>query len=351
MIGSVTFTSVSEQVSEEVTEQVSEQSAQSPSSGRRGDPAALVRAVREGDRVALGRSLSLVEEAGDSAAQIDRLVMSDWPSVVVGITGPPGAGKSTLTDALVSEFRAAGRRAAVLAIDPTSPVSGGAILGDRVRMNGHSADQGVFIRSVATRGASGGLTTTVPGVLRVIAAAGFDTVLLETVGVGQIELDVAAVADTVLVVVTPGAGDEVQAVKAGVLEIASVFVLNKADLDGAAQTEADLLAALSLGRQVAGGGAAGWVVPVLRTVARSSEGVNAVVAAVAAHGAWLVETGRAEEARLERHRRELASRVEQAFLARAARVVQSGEFSALVEEVASGGQSVGDALQSLLPPP
>lgn len=330
---------------------VNEQSAQSPSSGRRGDPAALVRAVREGDRVALGRLLSLVEEAGDSAGPIDRLVMLDWPASVIGVTGPPGAGKSTLTDALVSEVRAEGRRVAVLAIDPSSPVSGGAILGDRVRMNGHSADTGVFIRSVATRGASGGLTTTVSAILRVIAAAGFDTVLLETVGVGQIELDVAAVADTVLVVVTPGAGDEVQAVKAGVLEIASVFVLNKADLEGAAQAEADLLAALSLGRQLSGGDSSEWVVPVLRTVARSRDGIRAVVDAVAAHSQWIAESGRVELVRLERRRRELASRVEQAFLSAATRVVDSPAFSEMVEAVMAGDRSVGDALQSLVTDP
>ncbi len=203
-------------------------------------------AAVSGDRVALGRLLSLVEEAGAAADEVDRLVAAAWPGSVVGITGSPGAGKSTLTDVLVSVLRGRGRSVAVLAIDPTSPHSGGAILGDRVRMTGHAADPGVFIRSVATRGASGGLTSTVPGVLRVIAAAGFDTVILETVGVGQIELDVADVAETVVVVVTPGAGDEVQAVKAGVLEIASIFVVNKADLDGAAQTEADLLAAMSL---------------------------------------------------------------------------------------------------------
>ncbi len=301
--------------------------------------------------MALGRLLSLVEEAGEAAEVIDRLVVTAWPGVVVGITGSPGVGKSTLTDGLVSVLRGRGRRVAVLAIDPTSPVSGGAILGDRVRMTGHGADHDVFIRSVATRGASGGLTTTVPGLLRVIGAAGFDTVILETVGVGQIELDVAGVAETVAVVVTPGAGDEVQAVKAGVLEIASLFVLNKADLDGAAQTEADLLAAMSLGAHMNLEGAQpAWPVPVVRTVARTGEGVEAVVNAIDAHVDWLGRSGYGDNHRHARQRQELASRLEQAYLAAAQHRIESEEFAELASRVAAGVATVGDAVQSLQPP-
>lgn len=316
--------------------------------GRRGDPQALVVAASKGDRVALGRLLSLVEEAGPAADEVDRLVTTAWPKVVVGMTGAPGVGKSTLTDCLVSLLRNRERRVAVLAIDPTSPVTGGAILGDRVRMTGHAADPAVFIRSVATRGASGGLTATVPGVLRVIAAAGFDTVILETVGVGQIELDVAGVAETVVVVVTPGAGDEVQAVKAGVLEIASIFVVNKADLDGAAQTEADLLAAMSLATPGPDSDAQqAWKTPVLRTVARSGDGVDSLVDQIDAHAAWLQSSGNRSRHTRERQRLELANRVQLAYRNAATKRIESPDFVDAVDRLAGGLCTVSDALQAV----
>jgi LAO/AO transport system kinase len=205
---------------------------------------------------------------------------------VVGITGAPGAGKSTLTDRVISVVRQAGQRVGVLAIDPSSPFSGGAILGDRVRMQGHSGDDGVFIRSMATRGHLGGLTLAAPEAVRVLAAVGLPVVLIETVGVGQVEVEVAGAADTTVVVVNPGWGDAIQANKAGLLEIADVFVVNKADRPGAAETRRDLEAMLDLGTTESG-----WRPPVVATVAATGEGVADLWAAVEDHRRHLDDSG------------------------------------------------------------
>jgi LAO/AO transport system kinase len=247
------------------------------------ESAGLVDAVRAGDRSALARLLSVVEAGGDEA----RAALAELPVAAadhawtIGITGAPGAGKSTLTAALVRHLRARGVRVGVLAVDPSSPFTGGAILGDRVRMHDHTTDPDVFIRSMATRGHQGGLARAVPQAIRVLAAAGHDVVVVETVGVGQIEVGIAGTADTTVVVVNPGWGDGVQAAKAGLLEIGDVFVVNKADRDGVAATVHDLQAMLDLA------GARAWRPPVLETVATADRGVDALLDAIDGHRAQL----------------------------------------------------------------
>jgi LAO/AO transport system kinase len=243
----------------------------------------LVDAVRRGDRGALARLLSIVEAGGDAArAALAGLPVSAADAAwTIGVTGAPGAGKSTLTAALVRHLRAGGARIGVLAVDPSSPFTGGAILGDRVRMHDHTTDPDVFIRSMATRGHQGGLARAVPQAVRVLAAAGHDWIVVETVGVGQVEVEVAGTADTTIVVVNPGWGDGVQAAKAGLLEIGDVFVVNKADRDGVAATVKDLQGMLDLA------GARRWRPPVLETVATTDRGVDLLLDAVVAHRASL----------------------------------------------------------------
>jgi len=250
-------------------------------------PPARLDAARGGDRGALARLLTVVENGGDPAreALAGLPAVAPRPAATLGITGAPGAGKSTLTDRLVTALRAADARVAVLAVDPSSPFSGGAILGDRVRMAGHETDPDVYVRSMATRGHLGGLARSTPQAVRVLEAAGFDWVLIETVGVGQVEVEVAGAADTTVVVLNPGWGDGVQAAKAGLMEIADVFAVNKADRDGLAATLRDVRAMLSLaaGR--------GWEPPVVETVATSGRGTDALLEAVVAHREHLVATG------------------------------------------------------------
>jgi LAO/AO transport system kinase len=216
---------------------------------------------------------------------------------VIGLTGAPGVGKSTSTSALVAAYRRRGMRVGVLAVDPSSPFSGGALLGDRVRMQEHATDDGVFIRSMASRGHLGGLSWATPQALRVLAAAGCDVVLVETVGVGQAEVDVASLADTTLVLLAPGMGDGIQAAKAGILEVADVFVVNKADRDGADAVARDLRYMLSLGDRRTD---EGWRVPIVKTVAARGEGADEVVDEIERHGEWLASSGRLERRRVER---------------------------------------------------
>ena len=255
----------------------------------------LVVAVASGDRRALARLITLIEEDHPGAGEALRTVFAAaTPAHRVGITGAPGAGKSTLTDGLIRLIRSGGERVAVLAVDPTSPFSGGAVLGDRVRMQDHVLDQGVFIRSMATRGHLGGLSAAAPKALLALEAARYPWILVETVGVGQDEVEVTATADTIVVVVTPGWGDGIQAAKAGILEIGDVFVVNKADRPGGADTVADLRAMLALAAR------ADWVPPILETVASSGGGVAALWEAVSAHRSHLGTAGLADRRRRRR---------------------------------------------------
>lgn len=303
-------------------------------------------AARNGDRVALARLLSLVERGGKAARelgqQIGPMVRAAAKAYTVGITGAPGAGKSTLTSALVAEIRGRDQQVAVLAVDPSSPFTGGAILGDRVRMGDHALDDGVFIRSMATRGHLGGLAVAAPEAVRVLGAAGFDWVLVETVGVGQVEVEVAGQADTTVVVVNPGWGDAVQAAKAGLMEIADVFVVNKADRPGADEARRDLQRMLDMS------GVGSWRPPVLQTVATSGEGVADVWAAVAEHRSDAEVTGRTAERRRQRAADEITRLVAVRMLEDARAVTTGDQAAALAEAVANGDLDPWSAAEELL---
>ncbi len=262
----------------------------------------LVDRARAGDIRALARLLTLVESGSPDLRDVSAdLVAHTGHAHIVGVTGAPGVGKSTTTSALIDALRAQGRTVAVLAVDPSSPFSGGALLGDRVRMQDHASDPGVFIRSMASRGHLGGLSAATPQALRVLDACGFDVILVETVGVGQSEVEVMGQADTVLVLLAPGAGDAVQVAKAGILEIADIFVVNKADRDGVRNTTRELRSMISLGDR----GPDGWVPEIVTTVATRAEGVEVLVSAVERHRAWSAQSGDLHSRRLERIRREI----------------------------------------------
>ena len=265
---------------------------------RRADVPELVARLEHGDPRAVARLISLVEDASPALREVMALLAPRAGSArVVGLTGSPGVGKSTSTSALVAAYRRRGLRVGVLAVDPSSPFSGGALLGDRVRMQDHATDDGVFIRSMASRGHLGGLSWATPQALRVLSAAGCDVVLVETVGVGQAEVEVASLADTTLVLMAPGMGDGIQAAKAGILEVADLFVVNKADRDGADTVVRDLRYMLSLGDRRTD---EGWRVPILKTVAAKGEGADEVVDAIEKHGEWLAANGQLEARRVRR---------------------------------------------------
>jgi LAO/AO transport system kinase len=250
------------------------------------DIPALVDGARAGDPRAVARLISLIENADTAIREVaEALAPHTGKAQVLGLTGSPGVGKSTTTNELVRAFRAAGKRVGVLAVDPSSPFTGGAILGDRVRMQDHATDPGVYIRSMSSRGHLGGLASATPQAVRVLDGAGCDVILVETVGVGQAEVEVASLADTVLVLLAPGMGDAIQAVKAGILEIADVFVVNKADRDGADATYSDIQGMIALGER----GPGEWRPQVVRSVAARGEGIDDVVAAVDKHASWLAE--------------------------------------------------------------
>jgi LAO/AO transport system kinase len=284
-----------------------------------------------GDVRAVSRLLSLVEEGVPALREImAALAARPGSAHVIGLTGAPGVGKSTSASALVTAYRRRGLRVAVLAVDPSSPLSGGALLGDRVRIQEHAADDRVYVRSMASRGQLGGVSRATPQALRVLSAAGFDIVLLETVGVGQSEVAVAALADTTLVLLAPGLGDGVQAAKAGLLEVADVFVVNKADRPGADEVVHDLRRMLSLGRRQRG---AQWRIPVLKTTAIDQAGYEEVLDAVDRHLAWSQSTGEFERRRMRRAGEELEALVRSALAERLLRLRASEGFRDLSADV------------------
>jgi LAO/AO transport system kinase len=292
----------------------------------RNDPTSLFNAAQAGDRVSLARLLSLVERGGAPSRVTSVLAyQAKLTAYTVGITGAPGAGKSTLVDQLIAIARASGQ-VGVLAIDPSSPFSGGAILGDRVRMQNHALDDGVFIRSMATRGQLGGLAVAVPDAVRVLSAAGFPMVLIETVGVGQQEVSIASAADTTVVVVNPGWGDSIQANKAGLMEIADLFVINKADRPGAPETRRDLEQMLDLTDL---DDLDGWRPPVVETVASAGDGCDQLWDAVGRHRAHLTERGLLDE----RRRRRLEREFRQILVARVEQRIDSSQFGEVLAEV------------------
>ncbi|MFD7918821.1 methylmalonyl Co-A mutase-associated GTPase MeaB [Streptomyces sp. NPDC059740] len=267
------------------------------------DVSELVAKAREGRPRAVARLISLVESASPHLREVmAALAPLTGNAYVVGLTGSPGVGKSTTTSALVSAYRRTGRRVGVLAVDPSSPFSGGALLGDRVRMTEHSSDPGVYIRSMATRGHLGGLAWAAPQAVRVLDAAGCEVILVETVGVGQSEVEIASQADTSVVLLAPGMGDGIQAAKAGILEIGDVYVVNKADRDGADATARELNHMLGLGESR---GPGDWRPPIVKTVAARGEGVAETVEALEKHRAWLEEHGMLAARRRARAAREV----------------------------------------------
>ena len=315
----------------------------------------LVEAARAGlghpgSARAVARLISLVEDAsaGLGGSALREVMAALAPHVghahVIGLTGAPGVGKSTTTNALVRTLRQAGKRVAVLAVDPSSPFSGGALLGDRIRMTDHAADERVFIRSMASRGHLGGLSWSTPQAIRVLDGAGFDVVLVETVGVGQSEVEIAGLADTTIVLLAPGMGDGIQAAKAGILEIGDLYVINKADRDGADQVRRELRSMLALAERPPGA----WKPEIVKTVAMTGEGVDDVVAALDKHLAHLRDSGELGARRVRRARDEIEAIAVTALRERWGDVHARTELDVLAEKVVAGTTDPYSAADELL---
>jgi len=266
------------------------------------DVPVLVEKARGGDARSVARLISLVEDESPLLRETTAALMPHTGHAhVVGLTGSPGVGKSTSTNALVGMLRARGQRVGVLAVDPSSPFSGGALLGDRIRMQDHALDPEVYIRSMASRGHLGGLSWAAPQAIRVLDAAGCDVILVETVGVGQSEVEIAGLADTTIVLIAPGMGDGIQAAKAGILEIGDLYVINKADRDGADQARRELRGMIALAERAEGA----WKPEIIKTVASTGEGIEEVVAAIDRHRDWIAASGERERRRVVRAREEI----------------------------------------------
>ncbi|HET9828455.1 MAG TPA: methylmalonyl Co-A mutase-associated GTPase MeaB [Nocardioidaceae bacterium] len=305
----------------------------------------LVERARSGEARAVARLISLVEDESPLLREVMAgLAPYTGNAQIVGITGSPGVGKSTSTNALVKALRATGKRVGVLAVDPSSPFSGGALLGDRVRMQDHALDRDVYIRSMASRGHLGGLSWSTPQALRVLDAAGCDVVVIETVGVGQSEVEIAGLADTTLVLVAPGMGDGIQAAKAGILEIGDVYVVNKADRDGAQTVRRDLRAMIALAERTE----EGWRPPIVMTVAQTGDGVYDVVEKIDAHRVWMEKSGELERRRVRRARDEIEAIAVTSLRRRWGDVHARTELDALAEQVVAGASDPYVAADSLL---
>jgi len=291
----------------------------------------FVRRIREGDIRALSRAISAVENhTEESTALLKALFPYSGKALLLGLTGAPGAGKSTLVDQVAHIYRKQGKTVGIIAVDPTSPYSGGAILGDRIRMQSHHADVGIYIRSMATRGSLGGLASTTADVATVLDGSGRDIVMIETVGVGQDEVDIVRLADVTIVVLVPGMGDDVQTIKAGIMEIADIFVINKADRDGAERVEREIRAmqALSLRKDQ-------WVPPIVKTVASKGSGVAELVQAIESYRVYLEESDRANQRRVENWRDRIAEMLRDALFQRVlSYYLSEGEAARYAREVA-----------------
>jgi LAO/AO transport system kinase len=314
-------------------------------SRRDADVPDLVERARAGEARAVARLISLVEDESPLLREVmAALAPHTGTAQVIGITGSPGVGKSTSTNALVGALRKNGKRVGVLAVDPSSPFSGGALLGDRVRMQDHATDRDVYIRSMASRGHLGGLAWTTPQALRVLDAAGCDVILIETVGVGQSEVEIAGLADTTMVLIAPGMGDGIQAAKAGILEIGDIYVVNKADRDGADQVRRDLRSMLALGQSVEGS----WKPPIVKTVAHRAEGLDEVVAEIDRHREWLTSSGELDKRRTRRARDEIEAIAVTALRKRWGDVHGRSELDELAAAVVAGERDPYTAADELL---
>lgn len=295
----------------------------------------LIERLRSGDMRALARAISLVENDAASAAEVlSRCFPHSGRALRIGITGAPGAGKSTIVDKLARHYRSEGVTVGVVAVDPTSPFTGGAILGDRIRMQENLNDPGFYVRSMATRGSLGGLARTTADVASIIEASGKDVILIETVGVGQDEIDIVRLSDVTIVVLVPGMGDDVQSLKAGIMEIADIFVVNKADRDGADRVEKEVRAMQSLA-----GSHGDWIPPVVKTVATTSNGIDKLVAAIKEMKQWLETDGRMEARRKKYWRERLLEMMRHALIRQAREHgLSDAELENHAARVASGAE-------------
>jgi LAO/AO transport system kinase len=310
------------------------------------DVAGLVAQARDGRPRAVARLISMVEDAHPALREVmAALAPYTGHARVIGLTGSPGVGKSTTTSAMVGVLLASGERIGVLAVDPSSPFSGGALLGDRIRMQEHAVDPAVYIRSMATRGHLGGLSLATPQALRVLDAAGFDDILVETVGVGQSEVEVASHADTTVVLLAPGMGDGVQAAKAGILEIGDIFVVNKADRDGADATVRDLHHMITLGERHEAGD---WRPPVIKCIASTGDGIDEVVDALREHRAWAERSGALGERRLRRAADEIEAIAMTSLRARIGDLRDGRRMDQLAAQVVAGSSDPYAAADRLL---
>jgi LAO/AO transport system kinase len=312
-----------------------------------GDVADLVANARELQPAAVARLISLVESDSPQLREVAvALAAHTGRAQIVGLTGSPGVGKSTTISALTHAIRKQGKTVGVLSVDPSSPFTGGALLGDRIRMLEHATDKGVFVRSLASRGRLGGLSAAVPQALRILDASGYDIVLIETVGAGQAELEIASLADTTLVILAPGAGDGIQAAKAGILEIADILVVNKADREGFAAVARDLRRMQSYAPKRAGS----WTAPVMQTVAADGSGIGELLAAADRHFAWLRSTGALAGRRRRRATAEVEAIVMDRIRARFASLTAPASLDAIADVVAHGEMDPYAAADRLFPP-